>query len=69
MTLTEEQISFLRNLKSWDGIASPENLGPQRTQKENSARQRCKRQGLVTYGGGYWRLTDDGQKALSDVSK
>ena len=62
--MNEWQEIFLRSLVQWDGIASPENLGPQIDQKENSARQTCKRRGWVSFEGGYWRLTDAGRTAL-----
>jgi hypothetical protein len=62
--LTAEQVKFLRALWSWLGVASSRDLGPQTRQEENSARQRCKRRGLVTYSDGYWRLTDVGREAL-----
>lgn len=62
--LTPEQLAFLRALARWQGVASPRELGPQTSQEENSARQRCRRRGLVTYEGGYWRLTDIGRYAL-----
>lgn len=62
--LTAEQIKFLRALASWQGAASPQDLGPQTRQEENSARQRCKRRGLVTYSNGYWRLSDVGRETL-----
>lgn len=62
--LTAEQIKFLRALASWQGIASPQDLGPQTKQEENSARQRCKRQKLVTFENGYWRMTDLGREVL-----
>lgn len=62
--LTLEQVKFMRALASRQGVASPQDLGPQTRQEENSARQRCKRRGLVTYKDGYWRLTDVGREAL-----
>ena len=62
--LTVAQEKFLRSLARWQGVASPQDLGPQTSQEENSARQRCKRQGLVTYEGGYWRLTNLGRETL-----
>lgn len=65
--LTAEQVKFLRLLFIWEGVATSRELGPQTKQEENSARQRCKRQGLVTYSGGYWKLTDIGRAALRCV--
>ena len=56
---------FMRSLRRWQGVATSRDLGPQTTQKENSARQTAKRRGWVTYNDGYWRMTDDGRKALS----
>ncbi len=55
---------FLRSLHRWQGVASPQDLGPQVAQEENSARQWCKRNGLATYENGYWRLTDIGRETL-----
>lgn len=63
--LDEGQVQFLRALHSWQDVASSQNLGPQTSQDENRARQKCKRQGLVTFSGGYWRMTDAGRKALN----
>jgi hypothetical protein len=57
-------LRFLRSLARWQHIASPQDLGPQISQDENRARQRCKRNGLVTYEGGYWRTTDLGRDFL-----
>lgn len=60
-------LKFLRALARWQGVASPQDLGPQTSQDENRARQKCKRRGWVTYDGGnvgYWRLTDAGREAL-----
>jgi hypothetical protein len=65
--LTPSQIGFLRDLAKWGGAATPQDLGPQVSQQENSARQRCKRRGLVTYDG-YWRLTDLGRAACASFS-
>ena len=64
--MTEHERTFLRRLLDWDGAASARDLGPQTDQKENSARQSCKRKGWATYDGGavgYWRLTDAGKQA------
>ena len=55
---------FLANLKDRDGCATAQKLGPQISQKENSARQTCKRRGWVTFDRHYWRLTDAGREAL-----
>lgn len=65
--LTGAQAAFLQSLANWDGVATARDLGPQTTQQENSARQRCKRRGLVTYEGGYWRMTDIGREALRQI--
>lgn len=56
--------AFLRLLLQWTGAATPQELGPQISQAENSLRQRCKRRGWVVYQGGYWRITDAGRQAL-----
>lgn len=63
--LTGEQISFLLSLVRWGGSASARDLGPQTSKTDNSARQICKRRGWVTYGGGYWRLTDAGREMMA----
>lgn len=63
--LTEAQAKFLRELLRWEGVASPQNLGPQISQQENSARQTCKRRGWVTFSGGYWRITDAARAILT----
>lgn len=62
--LDEGCFGFLRELAKWQHIASPQNLGPQTSQDENRARQKCKRRGLVEYSGGYWRTTDLGRQVL-----
>lgn len=56
---------FLREILKWSGAATPQELGPQTSQEENSCRQTCKRRGWVTYEGGYWRITESGRAALS----
>jgi len=58
---------FLLALASWQHVASSKDLGPQTSQDDNRARQKCKRNGLVTYEGGYWRTTDKGRQALRDI--
>lgn len=63
--LVEGDIKFLRELLRWTGAATPRELGPQTSQDENRARQKCKRLGLVTYDGGYWRLTDAGRLVIA----
>lgn len=65
--LNEGDHNFLRILRTWQGIASPQNLGPQTSQDENRARQRCKRNGLVTFEGGYWRLTEIGKFVAKEI--
>jgi hypothetical protein len=63
--LNDEDFKFLRELAKWDGVASPQDLGPQWRSGQNPARQKCKRNKLVTYEGGYWRMTDLGRLVLS----
>lgn len=65
--MSDEAIKFLRRLMQWHGVASPQDLGPQTSQAENSARQTCKRRGWVTFErrDGYWRITDAGRALLS----
>jgi hypothetical protein len=60
----DHQREFLRSLRRWQGAASSQELGPQTSQAENSARQTCKRRGWVTYDRHYWRLTYEGSQAL-----
>lgn len=62
--MEEAAIKFMRALARWQGVATPQEIGPQTSQLENSARQRCKRRGWVTFNGGYWRLTDSGRETL-----
>jgi hypothetical protein len=65
--LTPAQIGFLRDLSLHGGAAAARTLGPQTSQEENSARQRCKRRGLVVYDSVYWRLTELGREAVQRV--
>lgn len=58
---------FMRRLAMWQGVASPQDLGPQTSQKENSARQTAKRRGWVTFDKYYWRMTDAGREALRRI--
>jgi hypothetical protein len=62
--LNDGDFKFMRMLARWDHVASSQDLGPQTSQDENRARQKCKRKGLVTYEGGYWRTTDLGRMVL-----
>lgn len=57
---------FLATLIEWAGAATTEELSPQISQKENSARQSCKRKGWVTFARPYWRITPEGRQALKD---
>lgn len=68
--LTNEQHSFLRDLMRWQGVASSQDLAPQMSQADNSARQTCKRRGWVTFDGpgGYWRITDLGRSVWKEHS-
>jgi hypothetical protein len=63
--LTADQIKFLCDLVQCGGVASPRNIGPQMSQAQNSARQRCKRNGLVIFEKGYWLLTNKGREAFN----
>jgi len=65
--LGEGDHNFLRLLRRWEGAATSQELGPQMSQDENRARQKCKRRGLVTFGGGYWRLTELGQHVAKEI--
>lgn len=60
---TPAQKEFLRRLMSWQGVATTDELGPQTSQADNSARQTCKRRGWVTFDRYYWRITDIGRDA------
>lgn len=62
--LAEGDLKFLRKLFSWQGAATSQELGPQTSQDDNRARQKCKRNGLVTFDGHYWRLTDIGRAVI-----
>ncbi len=62
--LNEGDFKFLRSLARWRHVANAKDLGPQTSQDENRARQKCKRKGLVEYDGGYWRTTDLGRQVL-----
>lgn len=57
-------LKFLRALARWQGVATPQEIGPQTSQDENRVRQKCKRRGWATYGDGYWRLTHAGRTVL-----
>ncbi len=63
--MNEWQEKFLRSLARWQGVATSQELAPQTDQRENSARQTCRRRGWVTYDGGYWRLTPEGRAQLN----
>lgn len=63
-SIDEGCLKFLYALERWQHVATPQDLGPQTSQDENRARQKCKRKGLVTYEGGYWRTTDLGRQVL-----
>ena len=62
-----EQLSFMRALASWHGVASPQDLRLSATRPQDRARQKCKRAGLVIFYDGYWHLTDEGRLALRDL--
>lgn len=62
-TMKPEQAAFLHELLRWDGVATPQQLGPQTTQAQNAARQTCKRRGWVSYDG-YWRITEVGRQVF-----
>ena len=62
---TLAQRRFLREILSWDGAATPHELGPQTSQESNAARQTCKRRGWVSFDGHYWRITESGMAVLS----
>ena len=64
--LTEAQRRFMVRLERLGGFASLTELGPQMTQEENSARQRCRRRGWVIFSAGYWRMTPAGRSLLKE---
>lgn len=69
MKLTEAQYKFLHELVRWTGAATSRELGPVIYRSEDAARQTCKRRGLVTYDGSYWRITPAGRAALEQEGK
>lgn len=62
--MTEAQAKFLRSLLRWQGVASPQELPPQTSNADNTARQTCRRRGWATFDRHYWRITDAGRDAL-----
>lgn len=65
---TEDQRVFLRRIRQYGGAATSSECGVS-DRKADRARQRSRRQGLATFEGGYWRLTDRGRAVLSAVSE
>jgi hypothetical protein len=63
MSMYSAQIRFLRELVAYDGAAKPYELQPP-TRTDNSARRKCKREGLATFEGGCWHITDEGRATL-----
>lgn len=61
-----ERKKFLLELRCWNGVATTRELGPQLCQQQNSARQWCRRKGLVAFEGGCWLLTEAGRAALAE---
>jgi hypothetical protein len=59
----EAQCHFLRTLAQWGGIATSRQLGIFVDREQDRARQKCRRQGLVTFEGGFWRVTEKGREA------
>lgn len=55
---------FLATLIDWTGAATADEIGPQISQKENSARQSCKHKGWVMFERPYWRITPSGREAF-----
>jgi hypothetical protein len=64
MSMYSAQIRFLRELVSYDGVARPSDLMPP-TRTDNSARRKCKREGLAVFENGRWRITDEGRATLA----
>ncbi len=62
--MTDEQLKFLRAINRWQGCATPKDLRLPVDGKQDRARQKSRRDGLVTFEGGYWRLTSEGRAAL-----
>ena len=65
MELTSDMRCFLERLMQWQGVATPSELGSQFSPSDNSIRQRCRRNKLVMFYDGYWRITDAGRAALA----
>ncbi len=63
--MSDAAFRFLRALMRWQGVAAPQDLDQQNSMADTSARQFCKRKGLVTFANGYWRITDAGRTALA----
>lgn len=63
MMADEAQCHFLRTLAQWGGIATSRQLGIFVDREQDRARQKCRRQGLVTFEGGFWRVTEKGREA------
>lgn len=62
--IDEVQRHFLHTLAKREGMATPHQLGILADREQDRARQKCRRQGLVEFAGGYWRLTDKGREAI-----
>jgi hypothetical protein len=60
----EAQCRFLRTLAQWGGIATSRQLVIFVDREQDRARQKCRRQGLVTFEGGFWRVTEKGREAI-----
>lgn len=58
----------------WEGVASPDELRrsirdrtPIADRTQDRVRRLAKRNGWVTYQGGYWRISDAGRAALRNL--
>lgn len=62
--INDEQRHFLQSVISNGGAATAREL-PSATQAQNAARQRCRRNNLAYFEGGYWRITPLGRQAFN----
>jgi hypothetical protein len=67
MNMTPEARRFLQELADKGGSVPVRKLSCQISQKENSARQFCRRNRLASYSKRVWTLWDNGRKALEGM--
>lgn len=66
--LSAREVVFLRRLAEHDGICDRSQL-PAASWEEDKARQRCRRLGLASYAGGYWRLSEAGRAEIQPAGR